>query len=73
MASRGRSLYRGETAEAANLGAGSPWTMGVDQGGTSPPFEGLLSDVRLYGRALSHPEIAALYRCSLPQPRNRGA
>jgi len=47
--------------------------MGVDQGGTSPPFEGLLSDVRLYGRALSHPEIAALYRCSLPQPRNRGA
>jgi hypothetical protein len=56
------------SAEPANLGAGSPWTVGVDQAGTSSPFEGLLSDMRLYRRALSHPEIAALYRCSLPQP-----
>ncbi|HTT62064.1 MAG TPA: LamG domain-containing protein [Bryobacteraceae bacterium] len=63
----GESEASDTAKEPANIGSGSPWTAGVYQGGTTPPFKGLLSDLRLYRRALSHPEIAALYRCGLPQ------
>ena len=63
----GEGEAAGVLTDPPNLGSGSPWTIGVSQGG-SPPFEGRLADVRLYRGALTHPQIAALYRCGLADP-----
>ena len=61
----GEAEISGILPEPPHVGKGSVWTMGVYQGG-GVPFEGMLADVRLYRRALTHPQLAALYRCGLP-------
>ncbi|MFN7999129.1 MAG: LamG domain-containing protein [Bryobacteraceae bacterium] len=63
----GEAEGRGILNGPAHLPKAPQWTVGVNLGG-SFPFTGLLSDVRLYRGALTHPEIAALYRCALPEP-----
>ena len=55
----GEGEAAGVLTDPPNLGSGSPWTIGVSQGG-SPPFEGRLADVRLYRGALSAPFYCGL-------------
>lgn len=63
----GESDAIGHLSEPADIRAGSPWAAGVNQGG-GVPYEGMIADLRLYRRALTHPQVAAMYRCGLPVP-----
>ena len=50
----------GSTAKSANVSSSNLMNIG-DRGDTVPSFDGKIDDLRIYDRALSRPEIEALY------------
>jgi hypothetical protein len=57
------------TFSAATPSDSSGSTLGANNGGGSPYFDGIIDDLRIYNRALSEPEIQALYELGRVQGR----